>query len=105
MTPTHTDPRQGNEGLLEEDVREPRRYRVLLHNDDYTSMEFVVTVLVDIFRKNAEEATAIMLAVHERGVGHCGIYTHEIAETKIAQVHIRARRAGFPLKCTLEEVE
>lgn len=105
MTPTHTDPRQDSDSLLEEDVREPRRYRVLLHNDDYTSMEFVIAVLVDIFRKNAEEATAIMLAVHERGLGSCGVYTHEIAETKVSQVHLRARRAGFPLKCTLEEVD
>lgn len=105
MPPTHTDPRHQGESLLEEDLREPRRYKVLLHNDDYTSMEFVVAILVDVFRKSAEEATAIMLAVHERGLGQCGIYTHEIAETKVTQVHMRARRAGFPLKCTLEEVE
>ena len=91
--------------IVEKKLKEPDRYRVLLHNDDYTSMEFVVSVLCGIFHKTAEEATAIMLAVHERGVGQCGIYTHEIAETKVAQVHTRARRAGFPLKCTLEEVE
>lgn len=97
--------REGGDTLLEEEIREPRRYRVLLHNDDYTSMDFVVAVLMDIFRKSVEEATAIMLAVHERGVGQCGIYTHEIAETKVAQVHMRARRAGFPLKCTMEEAE
>ena len=105
MTPTRVDTQQDIEGLLDEDVREPRRYRVLLHNDDYTSMEFVIAVLVDIFRKNAEQATAIMLAVHERGVGMCGVYTHEIAETKVNRVHARAREAGFPLRCTLEEVE
>ena len=97
---------QHSEGvLLEEEVREPRRYRVLLHNDDYTSMAFVVEVLMDIFRKSVDEATAIMMAVHEHGVGQCGVYTHEIAESKATRVHRRARDAGFPLKCTLEEVE
>lgn len=97
--------KEGNDALLEDDVREPRRYRVLLHNDHYTSMEFVVSVLIEIFRKTVEEATTIMLAVHERGVGQCGVYTHEIAEAKASLVHIRAHSAGYPLKCTLEEVE
>ncbi len=91
--------------LLEEDLREPRKYKVLLHNDDYTSMEFVVHVLMKVFRKNAEQATQIMLAVHQNGVGLCGIYTHEIAETKVRQTRIMAREAGFPLRCTLEETE
>lgn len=85
------------------DVREPRRYRVLLHNDDYTTMEFVVEVLTRIFQKTLEQATAIMLAVHEKGIGVCGVYTEEIAETKVAQVHDRARKAGFPLRCSMEE--
>ncbi len=85
------------------DVREPRRYRVLLHNDDYTTMEFVVEVLTIIFQKTLEQATAIMLAVHEKGLGVCGVYTEEIAETKVAQVHDRARKAGFPLRCSMEE--
>lgn len=88
--------------LTDIDVREPRLYRVLLHNDDYTSMEFVVEVLISIFRKGPEEATAIMLAVHEKGLGLCGIYTREIAETKVARVHSRARKVGFPLRCTME---
>ena len=105
MTPTRMDNQHETDYLLEEDIREPRRYRVLLHNDDYTSMEFVIAVLMDIFRKNVEEATAVMLSVHERGLGQCGVYTHEIAETKVSQVRYRARQAGFPLKCTLEEVE
>lgn len=97
---------QESEGILStEEIKEPRRYRVLLHNDDYTSMDFVVDVLMDVFRKNVEEATAIMLAVHERGMGQCGVYTHEIAESKVAQVRRKARSAGFPLKCTLEEVK
>ena len=85
------------------EVREPRRYRVLLHNDDYTTMEFVIEILVIIFRKTSDEAMAIMLAVHERGLGSCGVYTEEVAETKVAQVHDRARKAGFPLRCSMEE--
>ena len=84
-------------------AREPRRYRVLLHNDDYTTMEFVVEVLVSIFRKTPDEAMAIMLAVHEQGLGSCGVYTEEVAETKVGQVHDRARKAGFPLRCSMEE--
>lgn len=105
MTPLYAEPREKADLLLEHDLREPRKYRVLLHNDDYTTMEFVIAVLKEIFRKTEEEATVIMLSVHEKGVGQCGVYTHEIAETKVGQVHTRARRAGFPLKCTLEEVE
>lgn len=85
------------------DVREPRRYRVLLHNDDYTTMEFVIDILIGIFDKGFDEATAIMLAVHEKGLGVCGVYTEEVAETKVAQVHDRARKAGFPLRCSMEE--
>ena len=85
------------------EVREPRRYRVLLHNDDYTTMEFVVDILVSIFRKTPDEAAAIMLVVHRDGLGSCGVYTEEVAETKVAQVHDRARKAGFPLRCSMEE--
>jgi ATP-dependent Clp protease adaptor protein ClpS len=84
-------------------VREPRRYRVLLHNDDYTTMEFVVEILISVFRKMPDEAAAIMLAVHREGLGSCGVYTEEIAEIKVAQVHERARKAGFPLRCSMEE--
>jgi ATP-dependent Clp protease adaptor protein ClpS len=90
--------------LVEDDVRLPRMYRVLLHNDDYTTMEFVVSILVEVFRKTAEQATAIMLAVHRDGVGECGVYTFEVAETKAAIVHARARREGYPLRCSTEEV-
>lgn len=85
------------------EVREPPRYRVLLHNDDYTTMEFVVDILVTIFKKSPAEASAIMLTVHEEGLGSCGVYTAEVAETKVAQVHDRARKAGFPLRCSMEE--
>lgn len=90
--------------ILEKKLREPDRYRVLLHNDDYTSMEFVVAVLCAIFHKTTEEATAIMLAVHQHGVGQCGVYTHEVAEAKVHQVHNAAQVAGFPLKCTMEKI-
>lgn len=84
-------------------VREPRNFRVLLHNDNYTTMEFVIEILTGIFKKNIDEAKAIMLSVHEKGHGCCGVYTEEIAETKIAQVRSRARLAGFPLRCSMEE--
>lgn len=84
-------------------VRPPRRYRVLLHNDDYTSMEFVVEILISIFYKNPQQAIAIMLNVHNKGRGVCGVYTAEVAETKVALVHDRARKAGYPLRCSMEE--
>lgn len=102
-TGTHVDGRE--DALLDVELKEPRMFRVLLHNDDYTSMEFVVNILTDVFRKTLEEATAIMLAVHEQGIGQCGVYTFEIAESKVALVHRRARRAGFPLRCTMEEAD
>ncbi|MEZ4600069.1 MAG: ATP-dependent Clp protease adapter ClpS [Syntrophotaleaceae bacterium] len=82
----------------------PVRYKVLMHNDDYTTMEFVVSTLESVFRKPSAEANRIMLTIHNQGVGICGIYPHEIAETKVARVHNLARQAGFPLKCSLEEV-
>lgn len=91
--------------LLEETaLKEPNMFQVLLHNDDYTTMEFVVRVLMEIFRKSEAQATSVMLAVHKRGVGIAGIYMREIAETKVAAVRDRAREAGFPLRCTLQEV-
>ena len=77
-------------------------YRVLLHNDDYTTMEFVVEVLVHIFHTTIEGATRIMLNVHEKGIGVCGVYTFEVAETKVETVHSIARDHGFPLKCSME---
>lgn len=96
---------EAEEVLLAEELREPAQYKVLLHNDNYTTMEFVVQILMDIFRKHAEEATQIMLAIHKNGLGLCGIYPLEIAETKVVQVRHRAQEAGFPLRCTLEEAE
>jgi ATP-dependent Clp protease adaptor protein ClpS len=78
-------------------------YKVLLLNDDYTPMEFVVHVLERFFNKSREEATRIMLHVHRRGVGVCGVYTYEVAETKVTQVIDFARRNEHPLQCTLEK--
>lgn len=89
--------------LVEGKLQEPERYVVLLHNDNYTSMEFVVSILCDIFRKSVDEATTIMLKVHEKGIGQCGVYTFEIAEAKVMSVERRARAAGFPLRCTMEK--
>ena len=103
MSPA-TNPYGEPDVILDEELKEPGLYRVLLHNDDYTTMEFVISVLVEIFNKSAEQAAAIMLAVHENGIGVCGVYPYEMAETKVAMVHGRARRAGYPLKSTMEEV-
>ena len=86
-----------------EALQEPPLYKVLLQNDDYTTMEFVVMVLVTVFAKNSDEATRIMLNVHHQGIGIAGVYTREVAETKVAIVHRLARRHQFPLKCTLEQ--
>ena len=85
-----------------DELREPPLYRVLLHNDDYTTMDFVVMVLERIFGKTNEEATHIMLSVHNEGVGVAGLYTREIAETKVAAVRTLAKKNRFPLRCSLE---
>lgn len=92
------------EELVEQGVKEPRRFKVLMHNDDYTTMDFVVEVLSRVFHKTPAEAEAIMLAVHRQGIGVCGVYTAEVAETRIALVRKMAKARGFPLRCTLEEV-
>jgi ATP-dependent Clp protease adaptor protein ClpS len=84
-------------------TQKPALYRVLLLNDDYTPMEFVVHVLERFFNKSREAATEIMLHVHQRGVGVCGVYTYEIAETKVSQVVDFARRHQHPLQCTMEK--
>lgn len=89
--------------VLKEELREPRKFRVLLHNDDYTTMEFVVHVLKSVFNKSDADATQIMLAVHKNGMGVCGVYTAEMAETKVVSVRQLARQNGYPLKCTMEE--
>jgi len=86
-----------------EKTTKPPMYKVIILNDDYTTMDFVVEILVEIFRKTLEKANEIMLNVHSKGKGICGIYTRDIAETKIETVHSIARSQGFPLKCTMEE--
>lgn len=87
----------------EPQVKEPPRYAVYLHNDDYTTMNFVVRILREVFFKSEEEATTLMLRVHNEGVAKCGSYVCEVAETKVWQVRTRAREAGFPLRCTMEQ--
>jgi ATP-dependent Clp protease adaptor protein ClpS len=84
-------------------VERPSLYKVLLHNDDYTSMEFVVFILEQIFHKNAADAEKIMLAVHQMGVGVAGVYPFEIAEAKVDKVTMLARQREFPLRCSLEQ--
>ena len=84
-------------------LKKPPLYRVLIFNDDYTPMEFVVDILERFFRKSGEEAVKIMLHVHQKGVGVCGVYTYEVAETKVTQVVDYARKNQHPLQCTLEK--
>jgi ATP-dependent Clp protease adaptor protein ClpS len=84
-------------------TRKPAMYKVLMLNDDYTPMEFVVHVLERFFQKSREEATRIMLHVHRRGVGVCGVFTYEVAETKVTQVMDLARQNQHPLQCTIEK--
>lgn len=84
-------------------TKQPTPYRVLLLNDDYTPMEFVVLVLQRFFRMNMEEATRVMLHVHQKGVGVCGVFSYEVAETKVAQVIEFARQNQHPLQCMLEK--
>ncbi len=87
-----------------EEAKEPEEFRVLLLNDDFTTMEFVVSVLITVFHKSIPEATRLMLDVHKKGRATVGVYGYDIAVTKINQVHQLARQNGFPLKCTMEKV-
>jgi len=106
------EPRKGPEGpgsgaavitRTRTQTKRPNMYRVLLLNDDYTPMEFVIMILQSYFNKNPEEATRIMLHVHHNGVGECGVFTYEIAETKVAQVMDHARKNQHPLQCIMEK--
>jgi ATP-dependent Clp protease adaptor protein ClpS len=105
--PWDNDLERDEEFALEErrKPKRPRKWKVLLHNDDFTSMEFVVHVLVTHFHKPPAEATQIMLQVHRKGVGLAGVYSREVAETKIAEVTDEARAEGMPLKLTAEPAE
>lgn len=86
-----------------EKLLEPKMYRILMHNDHYTTMDFVIEVIMQIFHKPAAEATKIMLDIHKKGMGVCGVYTYDIAVTKISEVHKMAKKRQFPLKCSYEE--
>lgn len=85
------------------DFEEPKKYKVFLLNDDYSTMDFVIEVLIKVFRKSLDEASVVMLNIHNNGRELCGVYTYEIANTKIAQVKSMARQKGFPLKAIMEE--
>ena len=85
------------------DLQEPKKYKVFLLNDDFSTMDFVIDVLVRVFRKSVDEASIIMLNIHNKGKELCGTYTYEIAATKVAQVKSMAREKGFPLKAIMEE--
>lgn len=86
-----------------DEAKEPSMYKVLLHNDDYTTMDFVVEILMTVFNKSMEESILIMMSVHRQGIGICGLYTFEVAETKMNSVHALARGKGFPLRCSMEK--
>jgi ATP-dependent Clp protease adaptor protein ClpS len=102
---TDRDQQSGVATIRKEKLQAPKMYKVLMHNDDYTTMEFVILVLKKFFQKNEPDAMAIMLEVHTRGFGMCGIYTFEVAESKVAKVIKYARENGHPLKCSTEPVE
>ncbi|MDB5622221.1 MAG: ATP-dependent Clp protease adapter ClpS [Devosia sp.] len=113
--PSHAGPKDGAGGKDENGTesgtatktrpktKRPNLYRVLLLNDDYTPMEFVILVLQDVFNKSREDAMRIMLHVHQKGVGECGIYPYEVAETKVTRVMDTARKNQHPLQCVMEK--
>ncbi|HIJ84053.1 MAG TPA: ATP-dependent Clp protease adapter ClpS [Magnetococcales bacterium] len=90
------------DSVTKSSTQEPFLYKVVLLNDDFTPMDFVVEIIMKYFRKSVEEATRIMLNVHEKGRGICGVYPREIAETKVLEVNSHSRREGHPLKCLME---
>ena len=103
MGDSRTDIEEGVITKSRDKTHEPSMYKVLLHNDDYTTMEFVVEILKFVFHKSEERATTIMLNVHKKGVGVCGVYTYDIASTKVNSVHVLAREREYPLRCSMEE--
>lgn len=107
MNPFEFETDRDEEFAVEErkKTRRPKKWKVLLHNDDFTTMEYVVDVLVRHFHKAPAEATYVMLQVHQKGVGVAGIYSREVAETKVAEVTDEARTNGMPLKLTTEPEE
>jgi ATP-dependent Clp protease adaptor protein ClpS len=103
--PRRADPRREGEVLTQtrRKVARPPKYKVLLYNDDYTPMEFVVAILENLFKKGPTEATQIMLAIHRTGLGVAGVYVQDVAETKVAAVHAAAEARGFPLRAGAEK--
>ncbi len=99
---TDTKTRPTTKTTTEKKLQPPKLYKVVLHNDDFTSMEFVTALLMHVFHHPESTAQAIMLHIHRTGAGVAGIYTHEVAETKVAQVIELAEKAEFPLQCTME---
>lgn len=97
------DVKEGTVVNLEEEITEPPMYKVILLNDDYTPMDFVVEILMVVFKLSEEESTRIMMNVHEKGSGLCGVYTYEIAETKVVTVHSVAEENGYPLRSIMEK--
>lgn len=87
----------------ERKLQKPKQYKVLLHNDDYTTMEFVVFILMAVFHRGETDAVQIMLHVHKNGIGVAGVYTYDVAETRIKQVEALARQHEYPLRCSMEE--
>lgn len=103
VTMSNTDIATEEKTTTHERIQEPPLYQVLLHNDDYTTMEFVIEILMVVFNRSMEDATRIMMNVHKNGVGICGVYPYEIAETKVEIVEVLARSSDFPLKCSMEK--
>jgi ATP-dependent Clp protease adaptor protein ClpS len=99
---TRRDEKEKEDVLTRERVEEPKKFKVILLNDDYTSMEFVVWVLVTVFHHSQASATRVMLHIHNHGIGVAGIYSREVAETRVAQVQQVSKEAGHPLQCTME---
>ncbi len=104
MGKQHPEVKEKFDAQTAEEIKEPTQYKILMHNDHFTTMDFVVHILETVFNKPPSEAVKIMLNIHKNGVGVCGIYTEEVAETKVDTVHFLARQNGFPLKCSMEEV-
>lgn len=96
------DEEGGTTTITKKKVQLPKKYKVLLHNDDYTTMEFVIFILQNVFHKSLPEAEKIMMSVHRTGIGICGVYTHEIAESKARKVERMAKENAHPLLCTIE---
>ncbi len=86
-------------------LEKPKLYKVLMHNDNYTTMEFVIAILQTVFNKSQEEAVRIMLKIHNNGIGECGVYPYDIAISKVELTHYLAKKNEFPLKCSIEPVE